>query len=254
MTGAQGGTASSIHIRLQLPPLEQYPTGMAPVRWSAWGPSNVGKVQHLSVGRCAAPMLNAGCYSLLVSPIYTVYACLYTKEPHSAWSTCPIRSMSLTSLARVNACLAACQYNQNNPIRLMISDEKHGKVCTPPTPCLQSFWALLCICICLPSDVNAKKACDRRPWIPLAKYCPLWLQPFHLQLHFSDGRFFSPSWLPSHAWAIGRRSLNNLQSWRLPCETFRFTSFTSTIISWSLLHAIPGICNMYIYHIYSYLI
>lgn len=103
---------------------------------------------------------------------------------------------------------------------------------TANTMCLQSFWALLCICVCLPSDVNAKKACDRRPWIPLAKYCPLWLQPFHLQLHFSDGRFFSPSWLPSHAWAIGCRSLNNLQSWRLPCETFRFTSFTSTIISW----------------------
>lgn len=128
---------------------------------------------------------------------------------------------------------------------------------TANTMCLQSFWALLCICVCLPSDVNAKKACDRRPWIPLAKYCPLWLQPFHLQLHFSDGRFFSPSWLPSHAWAIGCRSLNNLQSWRLPCENFRFTSFTSTIISWyhdrysMHLHATPFIYNIYIYHIYK---
>ena len=125
---------------------------------------------------------------------------------------------------------------------------------TANTMCLQSFWALLCICICLPSDVNAKKACDRRPWIPLAKYCPLWLQPFHLQLHFSDGRFFSPSWLPSHAWAIGCRSLNNLQSWRLPCETLRFTSFTSTIISWyhdcySMPYPLYTIYTYIIYHL-----
>lgn len=164
--------------------------------------------------------------------------------------------MSLTSLARVNACLAACQYNQNNPIRLAMKNMAKYAMHTANTMCLQSFWALLCICVCLPSDVNAKKACDRRPWIPLAKYCPLWLQPFHLQLHFSDGRFFSPSWLPSHAWAIGCRSLNNLQSWRLPCETFRFTSFTSTIISWyhdrySMPYPLYTLYQYIIYHISS---
>ncbi len=117
--------------------------------------------------------------------------------------------MSLTSLARVKACLAACQNNQDDPMEKRCKTWK-SMLTVKNSMRLQSFWALLCIYICLKSDVNAKKACDRKPWIPLAKYCPLWLQPFHSQLHFSDGRLFSPSWLPSHAWAKGCRSLHTI--------------------------------------------
>ena len=161
--------------------------------------------------------------------------------------------MSLTSLARVNACLAACQYNQNNPIRLAMKNmakyahRQHRVPSELLGPAVHLHMPPI------------RRECKESLWTKAlntsSKVLPSITAAFPLAAAFQRWQIFLPVLAPEPCMSNRMPQPDNLQSWRLPCETFRFTSFTSAIISWYHdRYSMPYPLPIYTYVIYSYII